>query len=105
MARRSAWAARRCANKLARSSPRRPRWSSACCRWPETRADDLVIDLGSGDGRIVIAAARKFARGLGIELDGALVEKSRENARAAKVADRASQQGDVLPRTFPGRAS
>ena len=50
----------------------------------ETRADDLVIDLGSGDGRIVIAAAQKFgARGLGIELDAALVEKSRENARAA----------------------
>ncbi|HEU5177157.1 MAG TPA: SAM-dependent methyltransferase, partial [Burkholderiales bacterium] len=35
----------------------------------ETRADDLVIDLGSGDGRIVIAAARKFgARAVGIEL-------------------------------------
>ena len=63
-----------------------------------TRADDLVVDLGSGDGRIVIAAAQKFgARGLGIELDGALVEKSRENARRANVADRVSfVQGDVL---------
>ena len=47
-----------------------------------TRADDTVLDLGSGDGRIVIAAARHFgARGLGIELDQALVEKSRANAR------------------------
>ena len=63
-----------------------------------TRADDLVVDLGSGDGRIVIIAARKFgARGLGIELDQRLVEKSRANARAAGVADRVSfVQGDVL---------
>jgi precorrin-6B methylase 2 len=63
-----------------------------------TRADDLVIDLGSGDGRIVIAAAQKFgARGLGIELDSPLVEKSRENARRADVAERVSfVQGDVM---------
>jgi protein-L-isoaspartate O-methyltransferase len=64
----------------------------------QTRADDLVIDLGSGDGRIVIAAAQSFgARGVGIELDAALVEKSREAARAAQVADKVSFiQGDVL---------
>lgn len=63
-----------------------------------TRPADLVVDLGSGDGRIVIAAAQEFgARGLGIELDGALVEKSRERARQAGVADRVSfVQGDVL---------
>jgi len=63
-----------------------------------TRPDDLVVDLGSGDGRIVIAAAQKFgARGLGIELDAALVAKSRENARVTKVHDRVSfVQGDVL---------
>jgi protein-L-isoaspartate O-methyltransferase len=63
-----------------------------------TGASDLVVDLGSGDGRIVIIAAQKFgARGLGIELDQALVEKSRENAQAAKVADRVRfVQGDVL---------
>jgi precorrin-6B methylase 2 len=63
-----------------------------------TRAEDLVVDLGSGDGRIVIAAAQSFgARGLGIELDQRLVEASRENARRAKVADRVSfVQGDVL---------
>ena len=63
-----------------------------------TRAGDTVVDLGSGDGRIVIMAARKFgARGLGIELDQRLVEKSRDNARAAGVADRVRfEQGDVL---------
>ena len=63
-----------------------------------TRADDLVVDLGSGDGRIVIAAAKRFgARGLGIELDQRLVDQSRNNARAAGVADRVTfVQGDVL---------
>jgi protein-L-isoaspartate O-methyltransferase len=63
-----------------------------------TRPEDLVIDLGSGDGRIVIAAARKFgARGLGIELDGALVRKSTELARQAAVSDKTTfVQGDVL---------
>ena len=64
----------------------------------ETRADDVVIDLGSGDGRIVIAAAQQFgARALGIELDAALVERSRKNAELAQVSSRASfVQGDVL---------
>ena len=55
-----------------------------------TGRDDYVIDLGSGDGRIVIAAARRFgARGLGVELDEKLVALSRENARGAGVAGRA----------------
>lgn len=50
---------------------------------------DHVIDLGSGDGRIVITAARRFgARGLGVELAPDLVARSRINARAAGVADR-----------------
>jgi hypothetical protein len=63
-----------------------------------TRADDVVMDLGSGDGRIVIIAAQKFgARGIGVELDERLVRVSQENARRAGVADRASfEQGDVL---------
>ena len=52
--------------------------------------NDFVVDLGSGDGRIVITAARRFgARGLGVELDPELVSRSRANARAAGVADRA----------------
>jgi len=63
-----------------------------------TRADDLVVDLGSGDGRIVIAAAKNFgARGLGIEREADMVKESRENARRAGVADRVSfQRADVL---------
>ena len=63
-----------------------------------TGPGDVVVDLGSGDGRIVIAAAKLFgARGIGIELDGRLVEKSRDNARTAEVAERVSfVEGDVL---------
>lgn len=50
---------------------------------------DVVYDLGSGDGRVVIAAARKYgARGVGIELDPVLVKASTENAAAAGVSDR-----------------
>src|SRR5712692_1481098 len=47
---------------------------------------DTVYDLGSGDGRIVIAAARDFgARGVGVELDPDLVAESARNARRAGV--------------------
>jgi protein-L-isoaspartate O-methyltransferase len=50
---------------------------------------DVVYDIGSGDGRIVIAAAQKFgARGVGIEIDPALAEQATAAARAAGVADR-----------------
>ena len=51
-------------------------------------AADLVYDLGSGDGRIVIAAARRGARGVGIELDARLVQGSRDRAFVAGVGDR-----------------
>lgn len=49
---------------------------------------DFVIDLGSGDGRIPIEAARRGARALGIEIDPALVGEAQANARAAGVEDR-----------------
>ena len=49
---------------------------------------DVVYDLGSGDGRIVIAAARIGARGVGIELDRSLVAESRTHADTAGVGGR-----------------
>jgi len=50
---------------------------------------DVVYDLGSGDGRLVIAAARDFgARGVGVEIDPRLVARSVESARRAGVGDR-----------------
>lgn len=75
-------------------------------RFAGTGPDDLVADLGSGDGRIPITAAAKFgARGLGIELDPALVEAARRNAAAANVSGRVRfVQGDVLRADF-ARAS
>ena len=57
---------------------------------------DFVIDLGSGDGRNVIAAAKRGARALGVEYNAELVEYSRRMAAAAGVAERASfAQGDM----------
>jgi SAM-dependent methyltransferase len=53
------------------------------------RPDDVVYDLGAGDGRIVIAAARwRGARGVGIEIDPDLVRQARRDAERAGVADR-----------------
>ena len=58
-------------------------------RLADVGRDDYVIDLGSGDGRIVIVAAQRFgARGLGVEYVPDLVAKSRESARRAGVASR-----------------
>lgn len=55
----------------------------------EIGKDDLVLDMGSGDGRIVITAAQRYgARGRGVEIDPELVAEARENARKAGVADR-----------------
>ena len=53
-------------------------------------ANDFVIDLGSGDGRIVVTAAKRFgARGLGIDLDTVLLRQARDAARREGVTDRA----------------
>jgi hypothetical protein len=58
-------------------------------RLADVRASDLVVDLGSGDGRIPITAAAAFgARGFGVDIDAKLVEEANENARKAGVADR-----------------
>jgi SAM-dependent methyltransferase len=53
-------------------------------------AKDTVLDLGSGDGRLVIAAAQRGARARGIEYTTSLVDYSREAAKKAGVADRAA---------------
>src|SRR5687768_13834162 len=57
-------------------------------RMAEVKKDDYVIDLGSGDGRIIIEAAKRGARGLGVDLDPNLVKHATENAQRAGVADR-----------------
>jgi SAM-dependent methyltransferase len=58
-------------------------------RMAEVGKGDYLIDLGSGDGRIVVEAAKRGARGLGVDLDPNLVKYATENARLAGVQDRA----------------
>jgi SAM-dependent methyltransferase len=53
------------------------------------KRDDVVYDLGCGDGRIVIAAAKEFgARGVGVDLDPQRIREAQANAARAGVADR-----------------
>ena len=62
---------------------------------------DVVMDLGSGDGRNVIAAAKRGARAVGVEYNPDLVELSKKNAAEAGVADKATfLQGDMYQADF-----
>jgi precorrin-6B methylase 2 len=59
-------------------------------------ASDFVMDLGSGDGRMIIAAAKRGARGVGVEYNSDMVEYARTRAAEAGVADKATfVQGDM----------
>ena len=66
--------------------------------------DDVVYDLGSGDGRVVILAAQKYgARGVGVELDPRLLEISREVAREGEVSHRVTFiEGDLFATDISG---
>ncbi|MBI2296648.1 MAG: class I SAM-dependent methyltransferase [Betaproteobacteria bacterium] len=67
---------------------------------------DFVIDLGSGDGRIVITAARKFgARGFGVDIDGSLVGIAQREARRQGVASRVEFHEQNLYLTDISRAT
>jgi ubiquinone/menaquinone biosynthesis C-methylase UbiE len=59
---------------------------------------DVVYDLGSGDGRVVITAAQKYGvRGVGIDINPERIREARENARKAGVADRVTfREGDLF---------
>ncbi len=55
----------------------------------EVKSSDVVIDLGCGDGRIVVMAAQKFgARGIGYDLNPERIKEANENAAQAKVQDK-----------------
>jgi precorrin-6B methylase 2 len=57
---------------------------------------DFVMDLGSGDGRMIIAAAKRGARGVGVEFNADMIEYARRQAAAAGVGDKATfVQGDM----------
>ena len=64
---------------------------------------DVVYDLGSGDGRIVIAAAKKGARGVGIDIDPERIREARDNARRDGVANRVEfVEGDLFDADIRG---
>src|SRR5689334_14449211 len=74
--------------------------ADAMWKLARTNASDVVYDLGSGDGRIVIAAAKKFgARGVGVEIDGDLIKTATKNARKAGVADQVAFRQEDLFKT------
>ena len=79
-------------------SPTPPAVADAMLKLAGVRPDDVVYDLGSGDGRIVILAAQKYgARAVGVEMDPPLVQNSREAARERQVADRVTFiEGDLF---------
>jgi len=68
----------------------------------EVKPGDVVYDLGSGDGRIVITAAQRYgARGVGIEIDPYRVYQARENAERAGVLDRVTfREQDLFEADF-----
>lgn len=70
----------------------------AMCKLGRVTKDDIVYDLGCGDGRIVITAVGKFGakRGVGVDFDPERVKESKENAKKQKVNNVEFRQGDVL---------
>ena len=74
--------------------------AEAMLKLANTTASDVVYDLGSGDGRIVIAAAKKYgARGVGIEIDPELIKQANKNAAKAGVADKVTFRQEDLFKT------
>jgi SAM-dependent methyltransferase len=73
-------------------------------RLAEPKPGELLVDLGSGDGRIVIEAAKKYgARGLGVDIDPRLVKLAQDNAQAAGVAALARfEKRDLFELDFGG---
>jgi hypothetical protein len=67
----------------------------------KVRAGDFLVDLGSGDGRTVITAAKRGARAMGVEYNPDMVALSRANAQKAGVSERATfVQGDLFATDF-----
>ena len=89
---------------LARDVPFVPTPERVVAKMPEVAKvgpKDVVYDLGSGDGRIVIAAARRGARAVGIDIDPERIREARENARRAGVGKRVEfREGDLFKADF-----
>lgn len=71
--------------------PTRPAVVNAMLELADVQSGDVVYDLGCGDGRIVVTAAKKYgATGKGFDIDPVRIEEARENAREAGVEDKVS---------------
>ena len=79
--------------------PTTPEAVEAMLKLGQVKKTDLLYDLGCGDGRIVIAAAKNFgARGVGIDIDPQRIKEARENAKRAGVEDLVRfELGDLAP--------
>ena len=84
--------------------PSPPEVVRAMLELANVKPGDVVYDLGSGDGRIVIAAAKDFgATGVGIDIDPKRIAEANANAARAGVADRAKFiEGDLFTTDFTG---
>lgn len=82
--------------------PTSPAIVEAMLKLADVKKTDVVYDLGSGDGRIVIAAAKKYGtRGVGVDINPSLVAEARENAKKEGVSDKVTfQVGDIFEFDF-----
>lgn len=81
--------------------PTRPETVAQMLTMAKVGEGDVVYDLGSGDGRIVIAAARRGARAIGVDKDPERIAEARENAREAGVEEKVEfRQGDLFDADF-----
>lgn len=72
----------------------------------DVKQDDYLIDLGSGDGRIPITAAKKFGtHGMGVDLDPARIQDANENAKRQRVTDKVEFKQQDLFETDISKAS
>jgi SAM-dependent methyltransferase len=80
-----------------RYDPSTPAHTQAMLQLAGVGKNDIVYDLGCGDGRVVIAAAKQFgARGVGIDIDPQLIRESEANARREGVSDRVKFRAEDL---------
>lgn len=86
--------------------PTPPKVVDAMLEMAKVRKGDVLYDLGSGDGRIPIAAAKKYGiRAVGVDIDPVRIKEARANAAAAGVADKVTFRQEDLFKTDFSEAS
>ncbi len=89
-----------------RYEPSTPAIVRAMLELAEVKKGDIIYDLGCGDGRVVIEAARRYgARGVGIDIDPERIREAKENARNAGVEDKVEFRNEDLFEAKIGEAT